>query len=76
MIYLAVLEDRHCDDEYAAFTNVEDAIAHAKTVFKGYYKGQGYRFRETPIDGWLLYLETQIGDGPTIRVESIKLDGK
>ena len=69
-IYLAVWKDRHTDDRYRAFYNLDDAIKQCKK-WKKEYAGYGYRFYRRDIRG-TIFFATEYGD-PSFIVEKVEL---
>jgi hypothetical protein len=73
-IYLARLEDRHIDDQFVAFHDL-NAAKRQCLQWASDYEGR-YKFSE-PDWGyephWKYYLESEIDDGPCLSVEKIEL---
>jgi len=70
-IFLAVLEDRHIDNQYEASPTVERAIQTCKKWIKEY--GDRYQFRKEEIRGWE-YSRNAGDDCPKMHVEKINLN--
>jgi len=79
-IYIAICYDRHVDDEYQAFTDLEDAKA-ACVEFMDEYSRYGKWVENadfTYTDEWLYYLvfvEWEDIDVPHAYVRSVELRG-
>jgi hypothetical protein len=72
-IFLAVLEDRHIDNEYKAFLTKESAIKHCKEWEKDYENSYHWDNTKCP-QAWDYYSRTKVDDGPKIHVEQIELN--
>lgn len=72
-IYLAILKDRHIDNEYKAFNHLADAVNQC-TEWAADYKEE---FREPTSwkykPHWEFYIETESDEGPKIMVQKIEL---
>jgi hypothetical protein len=68
-IYLAILCDRHTDDEFAAFYDKLMALTQCSKWQKKYPE---YEFEDEEISGWEYYSNAS-EDGPSTRIEKIEL---
>ena len=73
-LFVVVREDRHLDPEISVHSTRALADA-AVDEFITRYATDRYEWEETPIDGWERYVETDIDDGPSARIEVKILDG-
>lgn len=70
-MYLAVIHDRHTDEIYSAFEDVEIAVKQCKEWEKWYSNKYGYEFEIEEIQGWNYY--SSAGDDmPKVHVEEIE----
>lgn len=76
-IYLFVLVDRHEDDKYEAFSNLDVAINYAEERLKYEYGGQ-YEFEQpdwfTTDEVWLWYRASDNEDGPKAYIQLVDLN--
>lgn len=71
-IYLVVLYDRHCDDQYVARHKFSDAIAAADQLIGAY--GSRYKWvQEEDSEQWLYRHSTGFDEGPNIHIEKVEL---
>lgn len=70
-IYLVVMYDRHCDDQYGACRTFDFAKKVADEFMAEY--GDRYKWEEHEIRGWLHYHETGSADGPRVHIEELEL---
>ena len=71
VVYLAILVDRHVDDDIQVFQSLDKARDQVLEWKEGY--GDDYNWREETLPGWLFYTSTDSDDGPYIRIEQKEL---
>lgn len=70
-VYIAVLEDRHFDDQIEVFRGVINAML-CVAGWAQEYKDR-YVFEAHRVEGWVAYLRTEGDDGPKMRIEKREL---
>ena len=86
MIWLVILSDRRCDDQYLAATDILGACVHADKMMGGYSSRHEWK-REDPhenftdaalsaadADAWFYHHTTDFDEGPSIHIERVVLD--
>lgn len=66
-VYLAILEDRHTDVSIAVFKTFNGSWCQVEKWRKDYV--DSYTWEAEEIPGWLLYIRTDVVDGPNMRIE-------
>lgn len=70
-IYLIVMYDRHCDDQYGACRDLEFAKKVADQFMSQY--GDRYKWEEQEVRDWLYYHVSNADDGPRVHIEELEL---
>lgn len=68
VVFVAVLEDRHVDDEIILFGNLEDAHAQIAEWKESYGDDYG-EWEEEDVEAWENSASTEVEDGPHVRIE-------
>jgi len=66
-VFVAILEDRHTDDQIEVFIKVIHALKQI-TEWQAMY-GTDYTWEEEEIEAWVYYIVADSGDGPHMRIE-------
>lgn len=70
-IYLVVMCDRHCDNQYAV-RNTPEAAKIVADNFMASYENR-YQWTEIGVVGWHYFHKADVDDGPSVHIEELEL---